>query len=155
MVAIYALPWPNVTGGGANNGPNGLSTPFGSPSLSASGTPSSSPLRKRPGVRVDFSGSGSGSGSYSADVQKEGAAGGGALGGAVGGGLGGGGGGGPSEPQLLLELSQLDNRVYACALHPDATRVAFGGVGKEVLVWDIESNSEVQRLYSGSNVQVG
>ena len=59
----------------------------------------------------------------------------------------------PHEPQLLLELPQLDNRVYACALHPDATRVAFGGVGKEVLVWDIEANCEVQRLYSGSNVQ--
>ena len=58
-----------------------------------------------------------------------------------------------SAPQLLLELPQLENRVYACALRPDARRVAFGGVGKEVVVWDVDANTEVQRLYTGANVQ--
>ena len=31
--------------------------------------------------------------------------------------------------------------------------MAFGGVGKEVIVWDAQHNHEIQRMFTGASVQ--
>ena len=61
--------------------------------------------------------------------------------------------GGWGVAELILELPHLNNRVYSVSMHPDGHAVAFGGVAKEVLVWNIQCEIEVQRLYTGANVQ--